>query len=275
MQVAELTPTQWAVGGVAALFTGMSKTGLPGAGILVVPVMAWLFPSKLSVGLLLPMLITADLFAVAYHRRNARWDQLVRLVPAVLAGMAAGLAVLLLTSPAAPASGAGAEAAKQGVDWFRVVIGGLVLAMLAIGLLRRRLGERLAPGSPLGLAATGAAAGFTTTLANAAGPIMNIYLAGMKLPKEQFMGTVAWFFLLVNVAKIPLFVVYGLLRPAAPMITGQTLLYDAAMIPPIVVGAFVGMWLFRKVSQRIFLGAVLILAALAAVNLVVGPFLAE
>ncbi len=253
MDISVLTSWQWALGAVAAVVVGLAKTGVPGIGILAVPLMALVFPGRQSVGALLPMLIVADLFAVAFYRRHARWDRLWGLLPWVMVGLVGGF-VFLIAFRGDPA-------------WFQRILGGLVLAMLGLQLLRHRYGDRLVPRDTLTTSATGAGAGFATCVGNAAGPIMTLYLHAKGLPKRQFMGTNAWFFMLVNWSKIPLFLLVGWLVPARPMIDGDSLLYNAIMVPPIVLGALSGAWLLSRIPQRIFSAAVLLFAALAALKL--------
>src|SRR5450759_4487664 len=120
-----LTPEQWIIGIVAALVVGFSKTGLPGIGILVVPLMAVIFGGRLSVGATLPMLIFGDIFAVLWYRQHARWDKLLELIPWVLIGIAVGTALLWYTG-------------VQGgtTDWLNIIIGVMVLAMLGLSLAR-------------------------------------------------------------------------------------------------------------------------------------------
>ena len=266
MDLTQLAPWQWALAAVAALIVGVGKTGMPGVGILGVPLMAAAFGGKPSVGTLLPMLIFADCFAVAWYRRHAQWDKLWKLFPWVLPGFAVG-AVLLWAVDGARLAG------MDGRDWFKPLIGLIVLAMLGLHLARKRWGDRLTPHSPASVALTGTGAGAATTLANAAGPIMTVYLAGMHMPKEQFMGTNAWFFLLVNVSKVPIYLALTLLQPENPMFTGGSLLLGACLIPLILIGVGVGRWLLPRIPQRLFDAAILVLAAGAALKLVLDPLL--
>jgi uncharacterized membrane protein YfcA len=253
------TPEQWLYGAFAALLVGFSKTGMPGVGILVVPLLAKAFGGTPSVGIMLPMLLFGDVFAVTWYKRHARWDKLWELAPSVVAGMAAGTALLWLT---------GAKSGHR--DPMNQIIGALVLLMLAVHVARLRWGDRLTPHSRIGVVTTGGAAGFTTTASNAAGPIMNIYLQAMAMPKEQFMGTTAWFFFLVNLTKLPIFYTLSVAHPGKAMITATSLLFDLLMFPVILAGVFVGKWFLPRISQRAFDGLVLVLAGFAALKLVVG-----
>jgi len=265
MHPTDLATHEWILAGLIGLIVGGSKTGLPGAGILAVPAMAALFGGRSSVGILLPMLITADVFAVAFYRRHARWDKLVGLVPWVLVGITGGAVALWWFAEV-----------EGGRVWFKPLIGGVVLAMLALHLARKWLGDRLTPRDALSVGGAGAATGFATTIANSAGPIMTIYLAGNRLPKEQFMGTMAWFFLLLNVSKVPLYLALDWHRPVAErLISGPTLLFDLCMAPVVVCGALGGAWLFRRMNQRFFEVAVLLLATATAIHLCLAPITSD
>ena len=253
-----LTPEQITIGILVALIVGVTKTGIPGIGILIPPLMALVFGGRLSVGATLPMLIFGDIFAVLWYRQHARWDHLWGLIPWVLAGIAIGTGLLWYTG-----------LHGSSVDWLNVIIGVLVLLMLAVGVARQRWGDRLVPPSKLGLASTGALAGFSTTVSNAAGPIMSIYLTGAGLPKNEFMGTTAWYFFIFNLIKLPIYLFLSLVLPSKPMVNTGTLLFDAAMLPIIIAGAFAGKWLLPRIRQGMFTNLVLVLAGAAALKLII------
>ena len=253
-----LTPEQWIIGIIAALTVGITKTGLPGVGILIVPLMALVFGGRLSVGATLPLLIFGDIFAVLWYRQHARWDNLRGLLPWVMVGIAVGVGLLWYT---------GVQGGR--VDWLNIIIGVLVLAMMAVSLARRQWGDKLVPTSQTGLVSTGVLAGFATTVSNAAGPIMSIYLSGMvRLSKNEFMGTSAWYFFIFNLTKLPLYAFLSLILPANPMVNATTLLFDVVMLPIIIIGAFIGKWLLPRISESLFNNIVMILASLAALKLI-------
>ncbi|MCS6846861.1 MAG: sulfite exporter TauE/SafE family protein [Anaerolineae bacterium] len=251
------TPEQWLLGALAALLVGFSKTGVPGVGILVVPLMAIVFQDRAAVGTTVLLLIFADLFAVYWYRRYTRWDKLLQLMPWVAVGMLAGVVTLFVVGEDA-----------RGRDQINVWIGALVLVMLAIYLARLKWGDRLQPSSRAGLVATGSAAGFATTVSNAAGPIMSIYMTSLGLPKHEFMGTTAWYFFIFNVAKVPLYLIVMALTPERPLFTVEGLIFDAFMLPVIVVGVVAGRWVLPRVPQGVFNGLALSLAAVAALRLI-------
>jgi uncharacterized membrane protein YfcA len=236
----------WLVVGLCAVLAGVSKTGLPGLGILHVPLMAMVLPPRQSTGVLLGMLILGDLFAATYYRRRAEWKHVVRLLPAAFAGIVAGWQAMRFVTN----------------EQLGPVIGVIVLAMLALNYWRTRLGGQDAPiPTQWWFALTlGFVAGVTTMMANAAGPVMVIYLLAMRLPKLAFVGTSAWFFFIVNWAKVPFSVKLGL-------ITWQSIQLDLLTLPLIAAGAIAGILVLRRIPQRIFNGVVQILAAAAAIKL--------
>lgn len=242
----ECTLNSWLFAGAAAILVGLSKTGMPGVAIPAIWLMVEAFEgdAKLSVGAILPMLLVADVFAVAYYRRHAQWDRLWRLFPYVLLGMAPALLILRQTSG----------------EGLRPLLGGLILALLALEVGRKWFGWEHMPAAWWFVVATGALAGFGTALGNAAGPVMSIYLIATGLPKQQFMGTAAWFFLIVNAAKVLPFWSLG-------MITPTTLAFDLRLAPVVVVGSVLGILLLPVIPQRFFNILVLVLAGIAGVRL--------
>jgi uncharacterized protein len=235
----------WAL--LAALLVGVSKTGLPGAAIPAVALMAEAFrdDTKLSIGAMLPILLVGDLFALAYYRRHAHWGRLWELCPYVLVGMIPGYLVLWLTPG----------------DGLRVLLGVIVLLLLLVQMTRQWFAWQPLPDRRWLVGTTGLLAGFGTTVGNAAGPVMSIYLVSQRLEKQEFLGTAGWFFFLVNSSKIPLYTALG-------MITPQTLQLDALLVPVVFLGALLGVLVARYIPQRVFNLLVLLLAGLAALRLV-------
>lgn len=249
-------PWQLALGALAAFIVGFSKTGVPGTGIVMVPIMAAAFGGRLSVGATLPMLIFADCFAVAFYRAHAQWSHLKKLAPWVVLGIVAGTWFLkyLGEHPAAH-------------DPLNPIIGTIVLLMLGLSLLRGKLGDRLHPTSTGGVVATGTLAGFTTMTSNAAGPIMQIYLASANMEKLHIMGTTAWYFFIFNLLKVPFLVYVSLDNPSKPLITAETLQFNLWMLPVLLAGALVGKWSLPHIPRKAFTNLILFLAFLGAVKL--------
>jgi hypothetical protein len=245
----DLSHWDWILAGIGALMIGFAKTGVPGTGILVVPIMALVFGGRESVGIVTPMLIVGDIFAVAYYRRHAQWPQLWRLVPWIIPGIAIGCWVL---------HELGNDDSKQ---LFGPLVGWIVLGMLGLDLLRKKMGWDDMPHQPWFTALTGITGGATTYIANAAGPIMNLYFLSFGMPKQQFIGTAAWYFLIVNASKIPFYLYFG-------MVNRDSLGVNLAMVPLIAIGAVAGIMVFHRIPQKLFNSLVIVLAGVAALKLI-------
>jgi uncharacterized membrane protein YfcA len=241
----EITVTSWILGLAAALLVGFSKTGLPGLVILIVPMLAAVFPAKLSVGALVPMLLLGDIFAILRYRQYTRWRKLWRLLPFVFIGMIPARFVLA-GIPDEP---------------FKLVLGIFILLLILGELARRRYHWERMPKSLVFAAIMGILAGFATTMGNVAGPIMSVYLLSMGLDKEEFIGTGAWFYPIVNVTKTPIYAQLG-------MITAETLRFDVISAPLVIIGVLLGIIALPKIPQKVFAGLILVLASIAALVLI-------
>ncbi|MFF5565671.1 sulfite exporter TauE/SafE family protein [Streptomyces sp. NPDC012623] len=243
----------------AAALVGFSKTAVSGANTVSLAVFAAVLPARESTGVLLPLLIVGDVLAVLSYRRHAHWPTLWRLFPAVAAGVLVGTVFL-----------AWADDTEV-----RTSIGAILLLMAGVTMWRRRgaakaeaaengrAGDGPAedgpvadPGGPASPGARGTAGsftsgsygvlgGFTTMVANAGGPVMSLYLLSAGFRKLGFLGTSAWFFLIVNTSKLPFSVGLGL-------IDGPSLLLDAALVLFVVPGALIGKAWVNRIDQRLF-----------------------
>ena len=243
-----LTVWQWAVLCLGAFFSGLSKTGIAGAAVLTVALFANVLPARESTGALLPLLLCGDVFGVAFFRKHASWPHLWKLCPWVALGVGAGYFALNRIS--------NTEVQR--------LIGIILLVIVGLSLWRQRRPDQansLVVHSWWFAAITGVVAGFTTMVANAAGPVMILYFLAIGLPKLAFVGTGAWFFMLVNAFKVPFSVRLGL-------ITRDSLLLDALLLIALIPGALLGPIILRRLNQKAFELMVLILTALATLRLV-------
>ena len=237
-----LEPWQWLLGALCAFCVGVAKTGVPGLGILVVPmIVLTVGNAKSSPAWLLPILCTADVFAVVYWRRHAAAGRLFSLAPWALVGMAGGAVALSLPEKT-----------------LKPVIGGIIVVMLLAYLVRRfsRNPSSITPHPAL----YGVTAGFATTVANAAGPVMNLYLLSKRLPKEEFIATGAWFFFIINLTKIPIYIWHG-------MFSRQSLMFDLCMIPAVFAGAISGRKIIDYIPSHVFEALIIILTAVSTLIL--------
>ncbi len=209
----------------------MSKTGLSGVGLMVVPILANAFGGRASVGLLLPILIFADLFAVSWYNRHAQWKHIFRLLPWALSGIIVATLVGKSISDIA----------------FNRLLAGLVSGGIAILVWRDLNSDRFrVPESRIFAAGLGLLGGFTTMIGNAAGPVMALYLLSMRLPKNSYIGTGAWYFLIINLSKVPLHIW------SWRTITFNSFQLDLLMLPAIATGALLGIWLVGLLPEKIY-----------------------
>jgi uncharacterized membrane protein YfcA len=270
---------QWALLFFAAFLVGVSKTGIAGLGILFVALFANIFPgTKQSSGVVLPLLIAGDLIAVLFYRRHMVWSCFRQLFPWAAAGVAAGYFAMDKINDAQA----------------RTLIGGIILALTALHVFRNHRARRTArreasdaassssssssASSASSFVASAAPApavqnapiwfspilgiltGFTTLVANAAGPVATIFLLTARLPKLEFVGTAAVFFMLLNWFKVPFMVELGL-------VNAGSLKLNAILIPAVFLGALAGRWILPRVNQTLFENIALWLGALAGAKL--------
>jgi uncharacterized membrane protein YfcA len=243
----DLTLVDWILSAFSAIGIGMAKAGFGGFGMLAILIMARVLPPRESTGAILPMLILADVFAVYTYRQHARGSLVLKMLPPALAGIVCGW----LLMPHIPA--------KE----FGPFIGWLTLALIALVLVQKfapRL-MNLAVEHP-GIAwPFGWLAGSTTMIANAAGPVMTIYLLACRLPKFEFVGTAAWFFFAINLLKVPFSASLGLINAAS-------LMFNLWLAPGVIGGVFAGRWLLGKINQSVFEWLMIVFSLLGALRLV-------
>jgi len=226
--LSNLSLTQLVLVFFSALLAGFSKSSIGGLGILLVPLMASVFPAKESTGILLPMLIVADLCAVYYHKQSAQLPILKKIFPMAACGVVLGWIVMRYT----PAQN------------FSYLMGYLLISLLGFEWAQKKWG--LVPQENILYSmAFGVLAGIATMIANAAGPLFAVYLLTLGLKKEDFVGTRATFFLLINLFKLPFSAQLGL-------ISGPSLILNSACIPFVLLGAYLGRRFIKNLNPEIF-----------------------
>jgi uncharacterized membrane protein YfcA len=246
--IPDLDQAQWALALLAVFSAGLSKAGFTGIGLVAVIVFASIFGARDSTGVVLPLFIAADFGAVGIFRQHARWDYIRRTLPPAAAGVIAGTLIMQRMDNAS----------------FRPVLGSVILALTVVQLTRLRWPDLFgrvphSRGVALGL---GFLAGMTTMMANAAGPLVALYFVAVGLPKFEIVGTLAWFFFIINLFKVPFSAGIGVIH-------GSSLLLDAILVPAVFAGLFAGRWLIHRVPQRAFDALMLTFAGVAALRLLV------
>ena len=223
-----------------AFLIGMSKTGVAGVALFTIPIMAIIFGGKDSSGLMLPLLVMADLFAVTYYRRHVNWSYLVKLFPSAAVGVI--LATLI-----------GNYIDDQ---LFRSVMGTIMLWM-------ETANKNAIPDYMWFAILMGLLGGFTSMIGNLAAAVMALYLLSMRLPKNEYIGTGAWFFLAVNVFKVPFHVF------AWHTISLNSFYLNVALLPIIALGAFVGIRIVRIIPEKQYRWLILAATGIAAIIMVI------
>jgi uncharacterized protein len=238
---------EWALAVLAAAGVGLTKSGLTGFGLIPVVMFAALFGARESTGVTLPVLIVGDLLAAVIYRRHADWASIGRMLPPACVGAAI----------AAWAMG------SLGDAQFRPVLGSITLLLAGLQLGRARWPrwfEHVPPSAGFAMV-LGLLAGSTTMLTNAAGPVLVVYALAVGLPKLALVGTLSWFFLLINLFKVPFSTALGLLN-------GSSVLFALVLAPAVAVGMFAGRWVVVRIPQETFNIVLLVGAILASLRLI-------
>jgi uncharacterized membrane protein YfcA len=233
----------WLVIFAAVFLIGVTKSGFgSGVGLMIVPMTALSlghlqhFQFKDSLGLLLPLLIAGDLLAVWQYRHLFSLVIVRKLLPGTAVGVLLGGALLWFFH----------QQKELAAALIQIEIGfeSVVLVGLHWWRVSRGVALRVAP-SAMRSNMVGGAAGASSTLAHAAGPIIALYLLPQGLERQLFVGTCAIYFFLLNMAKVPVYVYLGQFRP-------DLLHVSAWMLPLVFTGAAFGRWLNRRMNDSAF-----------------------
>lgn len=233
---------QWVLILLAAFIIGLAKAGLKGIEMMNVTIMAIVFGSKASTGLVLPLLCFADIMAVFYYKRHVQWPRFWKLIPWMMVGILLGVYVGKDLNEAL----------------FRKLMAIIIIITVVIMIVMEYRKATPIPDNKLFVISTGLAAGFTTMLGNLAGAFANIYFLAMRMTKNDFIGTAAWLFLVINLFKLPFQVIYW------KNITGATLQTDLWLIPALIAGFFAGLKIVAHIKDDSYRKVVIVLTFLGA-----------
>ena len=245
--ISSVTAIEWFLLFLGAMGIGLSKSGFPGVSMFHVVVYAGIFGTKESTGILLPMLVFGDCVAIFVFGRKAVWPQVRKLLPPTLFGVLIGWLLMDRLDPEA----------------FKRLVGTIILSLIVLQVTRSRKPQWFdhIPNKRWFAVLLGLLAGITTMLANAAGPVVALYMLSVRLPKWELIGTSAWLFLVLNISKLPLSYELGLIHLDSLKV-GLTL---AAAVP---LGLYFGRWLVEKISQAWFNAILLAFTAIAAIRMI-------
>ena len=228
---------------LSAFIIGLSKAGLKGIDMLNVTIMTIVFGGKASTGIVLPLLCAADIMAVKYYHRHAQWPHVIKLMPWMVTGILVGVFV--------------GKDLNEAI--FRKVMATIIVLTVVIMLVIEFRKVIVVPGNKLFTAGMGLISGFTTMLGNLAGAFSNIYFLAMRLPKNDFIGTAAWVFLLINFFKLPFQVFYW------KNITATSLLTDLLLVPFLILGFWCGIKLVARIKDDRYRQVVIVLTLIGAI----------
>lgn len=243
LQSYNLSTLQWTAICIAVFLLGISKAGVKGIGIIIVIILAFVFGEKASTGVLLPMLITADVIAVIYYNRHTRWVYIKKLTPWMVVGVLIGVWV-------------GNDVSEV---LFKRIMAIIIIVSVLIMFYTEKRKSTVIPNNKLFSSSAGFLAGFTTMVGNLAGPISNIYFLATRLPKNEFIGTAAWLFFIINVFKLPFhFLVWK-------TVTTNTLILNSVLVPVVFIGFFLGTYIVKLISNVNYRRFILIVTALGGI----------
>lgn len=235
--------TNWVLILLAAFIIGLSKAGLKGIDMMNVTIMAIVFGGKASTGIVLPLLCVADIFAVIYYNRHAQWTHFWKLIPWMIGGILVGVIT-------------GKDINEALFRKIMALI--IILSVIIMIVLEVRKREKM-PGNKLFVASTGLIAGFTTMMGNLAGAFSNIYFLAMRMPKNDFIGTAAWLFLVINLFKLPFQVLYW------KNINLQVLQTDLVLLPALMAGFWAGIKIVSGIKEDSYRKVVIALTLAGAI----------
>jgi uncharacterized membrane protein YfcA len=239
----EITTTSWILAFSASVILGISKAGLKGIAIIIVTLMALAFGARESTGLIVPLLLVGDVFAVIYYNRHAQWKYIFRFLPWMILGLLIGVLI-------------GKNLPEK---TFKIGMSGIILVSVLLMYWWDLRKSKSVPSHWSFGGFMGVMAGITTMIGNLAGAFSNIYFLAMRLPKNVFIGTAAWLFLIINAIKLPFHIFVW------KTISWETLVIDLKLIPGIILGLFIGVRLVKIIRESFYRKLILILTAIGAI----------
>jgi uncharacterized membrane protein YfcA len=238
-------PLFWTIAVLAVFIVAMSKSGLPVPGMIAVPMLILVMPAREAAGMLLPLLLVMDAIAVWTFRKIGDWHILWLMLPGAIIGTLAGWALWSVVTDAIVELAVGIITLLFVIDaWFPI---------------RKQL-EGLPPSRGWGTF-WGGLAGFTSFISHTGGPPFQIYVLPRRLDPVTYSGTNAWFFAIVNSAKLVPYYFLG-------QLSLSNLQHDAVLAPVAIAGVLIGVFLVRRISTKSFYQLSYVLVFLLALKLI-------
>ncbi|MGB5820195.1 MAG: sulfite exporter TauE/SafE family protein [Saonia sp.] len=238
----DISTTSWFLAFTASFVLGISKSGIKGIAIIIVTLMALAFGAKESTGLIVPLLVLGDIFAVAYYNRHTQWKYIIRFLPWMMFGVVVGALI-------------GKDLPER---IFKIGMAGIILTSVILMYWWDRRQSKTVPTHWTFAGFMGIMAGITTMIGNLAGAFSNIFFLAMRLPKNEFIGTAAWLFLFINLFKLPFHIFVW------KTISVETLMINLKLLPGILIGLFIGFRLVKIIREGFYRKMILMLTAIGA-----------
>ena len=242
-----ISSSSWILAFLAAMILGISKSGIKGIAIIIVTLMALAFGARESTGLIVPLLIVGDIFAVIYYNRHAQWSYIFRFLPWMIFGVLIGVLI---------GKDLDEETFKYGMAF--IILGSVLMMYWWDQRKSKKVPTHWAFAGTMGILA-----GITTMIGNLAGAFSNIFFLAMRLPKNEFIGTAAWLFFIVNVFKLPFHIFVW------KTITPETLMINLKLAPAIFIGLFIGVRLVKIIKDDFYRKMILVLTAVGAMLILI------
>lgn len=230
------------LGAIGAFLLGIAKSGVKGIAVLIVVLYVYAFGAKASTGILMPLLICGDVFAIVYYKKHANWQYVIKLFPWMALGVILGAY--------------GGDMLDE--DAFKFGMATLILLTTILLFYWEYYPKKSLDSSKLFASTTGVLAGFTTMIGNLAGAITNIYFLALRLPKNTFIGTSAFIFFLINLFKVPFHLLVW------ETITLKSLKTSFEFLPYLAIGLFLGVNLVKRINNDRYRKLILTLTAVGA-----------
>ncbi|MGB0316773.1 MAG: sulfite exporter TauE/SafE family protein [Flavobacteriaceae bacterium] len=239
----EISSLNFIIAAFCALLLGISKAGIKGIASLIVTGLALVYGAKESTGILMPLLLVGDVFAIIYYKRHLQKKHLFKLLPWMIIGVLIGVA--------------GGTYISERV--FKYGMASIILFSVALMYYWENKKDKTVPthwtfGSSMGLLA-----GFTTMIGNLAGAFSNIYFLALRLPKNNFIGTAAWLFFLINAFKVPFHIW------SWETINKSSVIISLKLVPFVIIGLVMGVFLVQKIENEHYRKLILLFTAIGGI----------
>lgn len=232
----------WFLAFLASFILGMGKAGIKGLGVLIVTLMAILFGGKASTGILIPLMVVADILAVFYYNRHTQWKFLLKILPTMVLGVLIGVWF-------------GNDISEK---LFKQIMAIFIILTVVMMVWMDQKKNMAIPKHWFFASSMGLLSGITSMIGNLAGSFTDIYFLAVRLPKNQFIGTAAWLFLIINVFKLPFHIFVW------KTVTSDSLLLNLFLIPGILLGFISGVALVKLLNNEVYRKFIMVVTAMGA-----------